>query len=297
VDNFPTGAQSELLPLLMALRDTSTRTILGLRDILDSASVVKKEWKRKGIYDVMDRYYDRILIYGEKDIFDSVYEYEIPPQVSQKVRFCGYLTATGSVDRLEKEIREELGVDGKLIIATGGGGGDAYPLLSTLIEAVPQIPDSTVVIFGGPLMGEKDRKNLKEQINGDSRIQFYDFVPDFRAYMKAADVVVTMCGYNLAAEIIYHRPRAIVVPRTWRFGEHGNRKARGEEKEQIMRAEMMSKYGIVEMIKPQELSASTLAEKISHALTHSLDKGSNIKISIDGLRQAVGHIQELMGVA
>jgi predicted glycosyltransferase len=294
VDNFPLGAQSELLPVLTALHATRTRTILGLRDILDDPAVVKKEWKHKGVYDVMDRYYDRILIYGEREIFDAVRNYDIPPSIEKKVRFCGYLTATEPVDEAAGELRRALEGEGRLIVATGGGGGDAFPLLSALIDAVPKVSNSRALIFGGPLMGEKDRMELREKVNGDPRIKFKDSVPDFRAHMKAADLVVTMCGYNLAAEIVCHRPKAIVVPRTWRFGEHANRGSSSEEKEQVLRARMLKKFGIVEMLEPEELTPEALAEKISKVL--NAPAGSGSRINIDGLNNAVGHIQELMGL-
>lgn len=293
VDNFPLGAQAELIPLLKCLRNTKTKTILGLRDILDCPKVVREEWEKHGVHDILDRYYDKILIYGEQSIFDAVKEYAIPESVAKKVNFCGYLTETGPIVEDPKKLRESLGVEGHFVLATGGGGGDAYPLLSMVIEASKLIPKSTTLIFTGPLMGEQDKRRLKEQINGSSRIIFKEFVPDLRAYIKAADVMVAMCGYNLAAEIVYHRPRAIVAPRTWRFGEHEVRKKTREEKEQMMRAEVLAENGIVELIEPDNLNGEILAQKIEKLL-HTPQKSQKNKINMNGLQNAVRHIHELM---
>ncbi len=292
-DNFPLGAHAELLPLLKALKNTKTKAVLGLRDILDGPEVVQAEWQKHGVIDILDRFYDKILIYGEQQIFDSIKEYGISPSVARKVHFCGYLTETGPVDGDPQKLRKDLGIEGPFILATGGGGGDAYPLLNVLIEASRLMPNASTLIFTGPLMGEQDKSRLTEQAKGSPKILIKDFVSDLRAYMKAADVVVCMCGYNLAAEIVFHRPKAIVAPRTWRFGEHEKRKKTREEKEQIMRAQVLSGYGIVEMIEPDDLQPQNLANRIGRLLNEPA-KGREHVIDMDGLKNAVRHIQELM---
>ncbi|NGX41845.1 MAG: UDP-N-acetylglucosamine--N-acetylmuramyl-(pentapeptide) pyrophosphoryl-undecaprenol N-acetylglucosamine transferase [Chlamydiae bacterium] len=292
VDNFPLGAQSELFPLLKDLKPLHTKTILGLRDILDGPEVVRAGWKRQGVYDVLDRYYDKILIYGVQNIFDAVKEYAIPHKVAKKVCFCGYLTTNEPIARSPETIKEEYGVEGPLILATGGGGGDAFPLLSTLIEAVSYVKEGSTLIFTGPLMGEADRQELISQASGNPNIKIEEFVKDLRPYMLAADAVVTMCGYNIAAEIIHNGAKAIVVPRTWRFGEHSKRKQTWEDKEQIMRAEILAKYGLVKFLKPDELTPEKLAEKISETLSGSLPVPNVTKINVEGLQNAVRHIRE-----
>lgn len=290
VDNFPLGAQSELLPVLQALKGVGCRCILGLRDILDEPGVVKSTWKRQGVYDVIERYYDKVLVYGDPNIFDAVKEYDIPQHLAGKISHCGYLTATDAVPSENEEIRKRLGIDGKFILATGGGGGDAYPLLSTLIEAVDMIPDSKVLIFMGPLMGDKDRKELEAKIKNNSKIILREFVSDIRPYMTASDVVVSMCGYNIAAEIVYHSANAVVAPRTWRFGEHVKRKDTSEEKEQIMRAQFLAKYGAVSLVEPDQLSAKTLADAVNQALGTPKKGFGNFGIAVDGLQNAIKHI-------
>lgn len=293
VDNFPLGAQAELLPLLKVLHQTKTRAVLGLRDILDCAEVVQDEWKRHGVYDVIDRYYEKVLIYGEQQIFDAIKEYNIPPNIEKKVHFCGYVTQSGDVSKEAQKIRKDLRIEGPFILATGGGGGDAFPLLSTVIEAAAQIPKSTALLFTGPLMGEQDRKSLASQIEQQPNVICKSFVPDLRAYMKAADVVVCMCGYNIASEIVYHGPKAIVAPRTWRFGEHANKKKNREEKEQILRAHKLAEFGIVDLIEPHDLNTQNLVEKIDKAIQRKI---SDIKhpINMDGLQTAFQHLKELV---
>ncbi len=294
VDNFPLGAHAELLPVLKAIRGTNTRAVLGLRDILDSSDVVCAEWERNGVYDAIDRYYDKVLIYGVPEIYDAVAEYRIPDRIRPKVHYCGYLTATDEVPKLSEDIRRKYSVKGPLILATGGGGGDAFPLLYTLIEAVNHLPDSHALIFTGPLMGDGDRLELERMINGNPRITLQEFVQDLRPYLKEADVLVSMCGYNIASEIVFHGTKAVIAPRTWRFGEHAKRKRTREEKEQIMRGQVLADSGLVNMVAPDDLNAVNLAKMISHTLDSPLKSLPKHSFAVDGLKNAVFHIKELV---
>lgn len=288
VDNFPLGSKGELLPVLQALKPLSTKTILGLRDILDVPDVIRSDWKRQGIYDVLERYYDRILVYGAKKIFDIVEAYDLPPQTSKKVRYCGYLTEASLTVRANN-IRKELGIKGPFVLVTGGGGGDAFPLLYTFVQALPQLQDISSVIITGPLMGASDRAKLQRQLNGDSKVIIRDFVPDLSLYLKTADVVVSMCGYNTAAEIMVQKPKAIVVPRTWKYGEHMERSQTSEEGEQIIRAQALSRFGFVHLIKPDNLHVDHLSRKIREVLSRPKKKPI-ASVNIRGLEVAVKEI-------
>ena len=142
-------------------------------------------------------------------------------------------------------------------------------------------------------MGDDDRNNLKEKIGDNKKIIFIDSVPDLRPYLKAADVVVSMCGYNMASEIVFHGARAVVSPRTWRFGEHANRDSVKKDKEQIMRAKSLAKSGLLQLIEPEKLTSDLLAEKVSHALTLPYPE-RNHSININGLLTAVKLIREMI---
>ncbi|MHC4616728.1 MAG: glycosyltransferase family protein [Planctomycetota bacterium] len=294
VDNFPLGSQGELLPLLQALKHSATRTVLGLRDVLDAPDVVQGDWKRQGVYEVLDRYYDKILVYGLREVFDVARQYALDGLAAKKIRYCGYLTDTSPFDNPPARLRSQLGVNGSFVLATGGGGGDAYPLLSRFLRAAVMLEGVSSVVFTGPLMGKSDREKLRKQLRENSPVILRDFVPDLRPYLKAAEVVVTMCGYNMAAEILAYRPRAIVVPRTWKYGEHTAWNRTKPEKEQIIRAQMLEKFGFVNVIEPQELSAEYLAEKISVLLRSRRRRRSAKDVDVGGVDQAV---KEIMAAA
>jgi len=74
VDKEPLGLKREVLPTLEWLKEFSplTTSILGLRDILDDAAVIREDWQSKNVYSYLEKVYDEIWIYGDKSIYDPV---------------------------------------------------------------------------------------------------------------------------------------------------------------------------------------------------------------------------------
>ncbi len=288
VDNFPLGSRRELLPVLRELHDLPTRTVLGLRDILDAPEIVREDWERQGIYDVIQDLYDRVLIYGTPDILDVVSAYNIPAVTASRFHYCGYVTQTRESSELPV-VEPELG---RFLLATGGGGGDGFPLLKTFAEAMALLPDEPAIIFTGPLMNRTQQEEIRDTVKENPHVEVRDFVPDLRGYLARADVVVSMCGYNTAAEIVAQGARAIVVPRTWRYGEHEKGNAAGVEWEQRMRAESLSRLGLVDFLDPEDLSAENLARRIAVVRRQGTRKPA-ASLNLDGIANVTDHLIQL----
>ena len=267
VDNFPLGSRKELSDTLEMLREGKTRSILGLRDIVDRPEVVQATWRKEGIYEVLDQLYDRVLVYGLPEVMDVVAAYDLPPGIASKVSYAGYVTDPGLGPGDRAAFRRQIGVEGPLVLATVGGGGDGYPLLHCFLQAAQRLPEVAALAITGPLMAPGDRTCLRALADRESRLAVREFVPDLPSYLAAADVVVAMGGYNTTAELIALRRRAIVVPRTWRYGEYTRGVEAGAEWEQLLRGRAMEKIGLAEVILPEELDPALLAERMCQALS------------------------------
>jgi predicted glycosyltransferase len=291
VDNFPLGSREELRPTLEELPDKGGQAVLGLRDILDAPEVVRESWKRQGIYQVLATLYERVLVYGFPAILDVASAYGLSPNVAEKVRYCGYVTEAHRRTSPEAAFRS-LGIEPPFLLVTGGGGGDAFPLLSAALDALPRIPDLPAVLVAGPLMGLADREVLRARA-AEGNATLLDEVADLPALMAAAEVVVAMGGYNVAAEIAAVRPRAILVPRTWRFGEHQVGEAAGVEWEQILRARAFERLGLVHVIPPAELSPERLAEAVA-TLRSRPRPAPSTEFVLGGIERAAAEILSLV---
>jgi predicted glycosyltransferase len=80
------------------------------------------------------------------------------------------------------------------------------------------------------------------------------FSDDMVSYIAASDAVVSMGGYNTVGEILSFGRRAIIVPRVT------------PRREQLLRAEALTRRGLVRMIHPSELSPGRLIDEITDML-------------------------------
>lgn len=63
VDSVPPGALNELDPVLRQLRRTGrTRTVLGVRDVLDDRNTVRREWAALANEAVIERRLDAVWV-------------------------------------------------------------------------------------------------------------------------------------------------------------------------------------------------------------------------------------------
>ncbi|NIR43214.1 MAG: hypothetical protein GWN99_04690 [Gemmatimonadetes bacterium] len=293
VDNFPLGSRLELLPTLKELRRIGTRVALGLRDIADPPDKVRRDWARAGIYEVLDRYYDRILIYGVPEVLDAGEAYALSARVAAKIRYCGYVTAASASNGARDQVRAELGVRGPLLLATVGGGGDGFPLLEAVLRAVPLVPDLTALVVTGEFMSAVERDRLATLAGTRRDVLLRHYLRDLPTYMAAADVVVSMSGYNTTAEILATGCPAVVVPRTWRSGEHAKRERRaGSDAEQLVRAKALADAGVVDLLNADGLSPETLAQRITAALSQPR-RSPNGTLNLRGQETVVRHLLDL----
>ena len=111
VDKKPLGLKSELSRALEYLKRNQphARTVLVLRDIIDSAEATIRAWRSKSYYQAMDRFYDRIAVLGCPEVFDLRREYRLPRSLAEKTEYCGYIRRQRG-RREPGEIRRELGL-------------------------------------------------------------------------------------------------------------------------------------------------------------------------------------------
>lgn len=281
VDHMPHGAMGELLPALEAIKHSRihTQVVLGLRDILDSPEVTVERWKLEGAYDVIERYYARILVFGMRDVYDVVERYQIPENESKKVFYCGYVTnfATASNAQLVRT-RYMLNqpADARLIVVMAGGGADAYPMMSNLIDALPTVlkdQQCVAAVVTGPFMPPELIADLNHRA-AQLPIYMMESVHDSLSYIAAADLVISMAGYNTTVEILRMKTPAILIPRA------------GPSAEQRTRASLFAARHWVDMIDPDDLTPEILAECITDHLRHPVESNLSNPPNLDGAAAA-----------
>lgn len=251
VDKRAGGVDGELLPALRALRKSGSiaKLVLGVRDILDAPERTCTSLKSNGSFEIIEEFYDEVWIYGSRCIFDAVKEYDFPDSVARITHFCGYL----------KRPTAQPARDGgpPQILVTTGGGGDGLALIRTYLEGLAELPRSTAlrttVVFG-PQMSLPDREGLLNEFGYLADVSFMDFEADLAKRYAAADVVVSLAGYNTVCELLSFAHRAILVPRA------------EPVQEQLIRARLLAARGYFDLIEPEDLKPNILIARVLSAL-------------------------------
>jgi predicted glycosyltransferase len=284
VDKSAAGVQRELIPTLRYLKSHSpqTRLVLGMRDIEDSPEATRAEWDADGVTELLEDIYDWILLYGERDVFDPVVEYDLPHKIQQKLIPVGYL-GRAQPSRSRLDVRRELGADDRpLILVTVGGGGDGARLIETYLEALRSgVLDPAglkSVIVTGPLMAKGKRTDLRSAADIEN-VTLLEFTHELSSYMAAADLVVSMAGYNTVREALSLRARVLLVPRT------------RPRVEQLIRARRLASRGLVRYLVPDDLSPQRLALEVQTSL--SLPPPT-VDLDFNGVEAASGIISNLL---
>ncbi|NUO82313.1 hypothetical protein HUU05_19745 [candidate division KSB1 bacterium] len=274
VDHMPHGALGELVEPLHTFRKfcPGSKLILGLRDILGAPEVIRQQWQREGAFDAITAYYDAVHIYGSAEFFDAVNEYDFPQALRAKTHYCGYVCREATPGHAPAGMIKD---DEKFVLITGGGGADAAYFMDRFIDAVQRLDSQKKLrafIATGPFVHQEQCDLLARKSRG-LPIQVGRMAGDSIRFLRRADLVISMAGYNTVSEIMCFRKNAIVVPRA------------GPSAEQTMRTRIMSGRGLFGSIHPHDLTADNLAELIVQKLANGSSMNETMLPPLAGASQ------------
>jgi len=280
VDKVPSGLKNEVLPTLKWIKKAlpCTRTVLGLRDILDDASSTQADWKRKKFPEILRDLYSEVWVYGEKALYNPITEYAFPEDIAEKTVFTGYIPRR--VPQQRKSNRKH-----KRIVVTIGGGGDGYVVLDNYLKMLETngTVDFKTLMVTGPFLDPKAIDELADRARA-VKVQIKPFVRNLEKRMAAADAVVTMGGYNTLCEILSLRKPALVIPRDT------------PRQEQLLRATVFKERGLCDFIKWGDVTPELLREKVNallHDPTQYVNKLEQFRMTgLDVMCDRLAHFRE-----
>ncbi|TMM04006.1 MAG: hypothetical protein E6G10_06265 [Actinobacteria bacterium] len=272
IDNEPLGFRGEMLEALDAA-PAGCRFAFGMRDVVDDPERTVEQWANQGVPDALRERFDRIVIYGHPDLFDTLGVYGVPAPVRAKAAYGGYVCARRD-DLDAGRFRAELGLDGRpLVLVTGGGGEDALALLVATIEAHALVRSpARLLLVTGPFMRPEDRARVVALAAPAGHVVRDQ--ADVVAAMAASQAVATMGGYNTLAEAMMLGRRPVVVPRAT------------HKREQLMRAEAFAARGLVHCLPPTKVTPALLAAALEDEIERPTAVEAHDYLDVDGERAA-----------
>jgi predicted glycosyltransferase len=273
IELYPFGRKAfrfELDPVLLALtnkRLPACGVVCSVRDILVEKEDQFKHESR--VVKTLNGYFDAVLVHADPNLaqlgetFDQFDKIEIP------VIYTGYIAPKPEPDAGSK-IRQQLqiGADELLIITSAGGGNVGAPLLAAVVQAFNQLAVNKpchLKVFTGPFLERGDYDDIKKMAG--KNVQIEQFTADFLSYLAAADLSVSMGGYNTTMNILATGVPALV----WPFPQN---------REQRLRAGRLAKEGVLRVIEGEDLRPDRLAALMDQML--AAPNSDRVKLDLDG---------------
>jgi predicted glycosyltransferase len=281
VDKEPLGLRGELEPTLSSLQRSSTKTVLGLRDVMDSPQNLEQEWRPHDTLAKMARYYDRVWVYGPERFWNPLGDLDVSNELQAKVNFVGWL---------DRELPTAQTTDlhflpDRYILVTAGGGGDGSALMQQVLAAREHDwqNDFPIVMVLGPFMKLESRERIRLRASRLANITVIDFDTHMEHLLSHAVGVVGMCGYNTFCEVLSFDRNALFVPRL------------RPREEQYIRASRARELGLCEMLTPDEASVPSLLSQALRRLPTLSSPSSSLKDGdMDGLDTICKQIEQLV---
>jgi predicted glycosyltransferase len=261
VELYPFGRKAfrfELDPVLEHVRMKNRNrchSVCSLRDILVEKEDPEKYEKR--VVKILNESFDSLLVHSDPELFSLDESFSRIQEIQIPLVYTGFVTSKPPADAY-RIIRRRLNIEleKKMIVVSSGGGKVGFSLLKATIEAAHLLKDEMALhmeVFSGPYMSPEDFIKLKQLENENVAVS--RFTPDFLSYLKAADLSVSMAGYNTCMNILAAKIPAIV----WPFSQN---------REQRFRAERLAQKAPFTVLTDGDLTADKMAFFIRERLLH-----------------------------
>jgi len=281
IELYPFGRKNfrfELEPLLDLLSVEDCSVFCSLRDILVEKKEGRDKFERRAV-DTLNNYFSGLLIHADPDLVTLDETFGKTDEITTKIHYTGFITPKPSPGARER-IRKSLRIDEtkQLIVASIGSGSVGVELIEAAIMGVKKLSetrnDVILQVFTGPYLDESRYRQLCKMSNDSMRVsRFTDQFPD---WLAAADLSLSMAGYNTTMNVLTTGVPALMYP----FDQN---------REQRMRISRISSSESVALIERSDLGV----EKLSRTIDIMLDKPRfSSSIMLDGAVRTAAIIED-----
>ncbi|MFT7682986.1 glycosyltransferase family protein [Moritella dasanensis] len=278
VDKEPGGLKDEVVSTLTHFKDTDTKCILGLRDVMDSPELLKKEWQKKNVMPLLENLYDELWVYGPAEVSNPLQGLDIKQVVTDKTLFTGYLP---------RQLPQQVDTDAinfpdrPYILVTPGGGGDGIEMIDWVLRAYESSPTLMPALFVlGPFMPATERNDFLRRAEVLPHVDALTFSNHLEHLMFEAEAVIAMGGYNTFCEILSFDKPAMILPRTQ------------PREEQLIRARNAAAVGLLSML---DLDSERLTETMVDGIISLLKQDKPSKHKLDNLLNGLDFVADRFG--
>ena len=262
VELYPFGRKAfefELIPALTAARQGRfglCRTVCGVRDILVEKTDPSAYEAR--VLERLARYFDAVCVHADPELFPLSATFARAEDIPVPVVHTGYVAPPAIRSRSVAAVRRALGVAAgqELLVASAGGGKVGWEVLAATLAACqeqPRLSAAAVRVFSGPFCDEGAFAGLAAAAGRLPDARVVRFTDGFADILAAADLSVSLAGYNTVMGLLAAGCRGLVAP----FDQN---------REQRLRATRLAELGLLGVLGPPDLAPAVLAGRMVAAL-------------------------------
>lgn len=278
---YPFGRKAfrfELDPVLRALRDgtlSPCRCYSSVRDILVERPDDREQFEQRAVT-TLNTLFDGLLIHSDQDIISLDSTFGRAADIRVPVSYTGFVTRQQTAEHQSLRQELQLTAETKLIVASIGGGNVGTELLTATLQAFHDLAHNETYrlqMFTGPYCDSAVVDQLNHSLPPQVRIE--RFTDIFPSWLQAADLSISMAGYNTCMNIVQAGVPALVYP----FGQN---------REQLFRAQQLQKKAEIAILSPADLQP----EKLGTAMLKMLQKSRHpVSINLNGAAESVRQIE------
>ena len=287
---FPFGRHKlffELIPLLDHIKSVapSTKIVSSVRDIVGRTDLDKEA---KIICELTSKYFDLILFHSDYGFQKLEESFSRVKDLNCEVRYTGFVAQSTPENKILSE-SDLVNLNRKepSILVSVGGGRIGYELIESVLQASSIIQKKVshhIQIFTGPFMPEEQFLQLQQVALDKSNVTLQRYTSNLMTYMEKADLSISLSGYNTTMNILRTGVRSLVAP----IGHYSY------DKEQLVRTQKLESLGIVEVLDPENLDPSYLAQKIIDCLHKKLGTKASHVFDLQGAEKTGLFLKELL---
>lgn len=273
IELYPFGRRAfsfEIIPLLEMLHNqprNRCKIVCSLRDILvEKADPLKYEARAIRI---LEHFFDALLVHGDPRVIRLDQTFALTTDIPIPLVYTGYVAPAVPADA-RRRLRAELGLaaDERLVVASTGGGRLGGQLLTAAVAAMNFLQSPAgcrLQLFTGPFGKDSAIEDLKR--HAADNVHIVRFTTDFLSYLAAADLSLSLGGYNTCMNILATGVPALVWPSP-------------QDREQGLRVERLEALGAMQQLTQADLDPRRLASRMQTLLQQAAR--TNVSIDMQG---------------
>ncbi len=284
IELYPFGRTQfgfEIQPLMDGIRQGrfgEMKVVCSLRDIL----VEKKDpqaYEERAL-NLLNTYFDLLLVHSDDQLLALDETFSRMDDIRIPAVYTGFVCPKANPAAGEG-LRRGLGIgpEEKLIVVSAGGGRSGYALLSGILDAYHLMDNSDrirIEMFAGPFRDPAEFKKLTAKAVDGIRIRY--FTNQFLDYLSAADLSVSLAGYNTCMNLLAARVPALVFPYS-------------KQREQPIRVEKIKNFIPMKILRNKDIEPAQLSHYIQKMLLESRPPGT-VPINLDGAENSATYLNK-----